>query len=264
MVIEEEEWNRVSIKPVLSNNVKNLVEIIRDFEGVELLRIEFECTSKGEGISRKGYGKEEKVKVEFTESSMRIPKQTHKITPNYTIHDLLFAFRDIESEILEKDNTFTFDGIYPNSLMIFDKGSAPNFAEHIVVFNKVRKINPKSDVGKILNTIHMPIDLIEVSKAKLREKFDVGENRDRISYKRAGKIRDIDDSEIEFIDADDVKKYTRNIYDSEFTDKTSCIVGVETKETKKVVPIEGGSCKIVPKYKYDENANKENNKKAEE
>lgn len=253
MVIERKIIDRISIDPNLSRNVKLLVEKIDGTKGVELLKIEFESSGKSKKKEDRGFGKDEKVKGVFTGSSIYIPKQVHKITNNYTITDLLDAIDAFEIYAIRKDPTYTFDA-YPVSLTLLDKGRSPNYAQHITVFGKVRKIKKESSVAKILGNIHMPIDLIGLYKAEYNKKAMKDDNKS--PYRKTEVIRDIKSGEKKFVDADDIYRYTGNLYHSEFTAITTCEVGIETKKTKTIIPIEGGGCSIKkkrPDITIDEN-----------
>ena len=91
----------------------------------------------------------------------------------------------------------------------------------------------------------MPLDAVKLFKARYNSKKE--------KYERTGipsviteKMKHYD-PESQFIDADDLKNYTRNLYESDFTIRTNCIVGKETKVFAKFTTIPGGTCKIVPK-----------------
>lgn len=253
VVIEREIMDRISIEPYLSKNVKLLVEKIAEEKGVVLLKIEFESSGKSKKRKDKGFGKDEKVKALFSGSSISIPRQVHKITNNYTITDLLDAIDALEIYASREMSKYAFDA-YPISLTILDKGRPPNHAQHIVIFGKVRKIDKKCSVAKILGTIHMPIDLIGLYKAVYNPKAIKDESQ--IPYKKTEVIRDIN-GDVLYVDADDIYRYTGNLYHSEFTVITTCEVGIETKEKKVIVQIEGGGCSI--KKKRDDVKNDKKN-----
>lgn len=263
MVIERKKLNRISIEPNLSKNVRLLIDKINGAKGVELLKIEFESSGKSKKKEAKGFGKDGKVKAVFTGSSVSIPRQVHKITDDYTITNLCDAVDALEVYAIREIPTYAFDA-YPISLVLLDKGRPPNYAQHIAVFDKTRKIDKKSSVAKILGSIHMPIDLIGLYKADHNPKAI--KDNSQMPYKKTEVIRDISGDE-KFVEADDIYKYTGNLYHSDFTVVTICEVGIETRKTKHIIPIEGGSCSIKkkrPEIKDDGNANKENNEKAEE
>lgn len=243
MVIETREIDRISIEPNLSKNVRLLVERIAGTKGVGLLKIEFESSGKSKKREDRGFGKDGKVKAVFSGSSVSIPRQVHKITNNYTITDLLDAIDALEVYAIREISTYAFDA-YPISLTIFDKGRLPNFAQHIAIFGKVRKIDKKCSVAKILGTIHMPIDLIELYKAVYNPKATKDDSQ--ILYKKTEVIRDIK-GEKKFVEADDIYRYTRNLYHSEFTAMTTCKVGFKTEETTEIIQIEGGGCSVKEK-----------------
>lgn len=246
MVIERRIIDRVSIDPNLSKNVKLLINKIYNAEKqnkVKLLKIEFESSGKSTRTRKRGFGKNEKLKAVFTGSSIWIPKQTHKLTNNYTIDDLIDAFDAFEVNAIREIPTYAFDA-YPNSLILLDKGRPDNYPQHIIVFDKVRKIDKESSVAKILGNIHMPIDLIAIYKAEHNPK--AGKDENQLPFRKTQVIRNIDGT-TKFIDANDVYNYTGNLYHSKFTVVTSCEVGIETRETKQIVPVEGGTCKIISK-----------------
>ncbi|MFX1310054.1 MAG: hypothetical protein ACFE8C_10190 [Promethearchaeota archaeon] len=240
MVIERKNIERISIDPHLSKSVLDLLYKIRKIEkngNIKLLQVEFEGSYQSNGKIRKGYGKYKKLEVEYDDFGVKVPKKSIKLSDDYTIEDLIEAFEEFEKDLLDKNHNYKLDA-YPNTLTILDKGSMTNRAYHLVEFKKVRKINKESPVAKILETIQMPLDLVAIYKAGISKKTG--------KYIRKGVIRNIDGTR-KFVDADDVNRYTRNIYNSEFTKRTKCEVGIETKETKVIIPIEGGYCEIVPK-----------------
>jgi len=265
VVIERKIIDRISIDPDLSKNVNSLIEKVGETKGVELLKIEFESSGKSKKKTDKGFGKDEKVKAVFTGSSVLIPRQVHKVTNNYTITDLRDAIDALEIYAIREIPTYVFDA-YPISLVLLDKGRPPNYALHIAIFGKVRKIDKKSSVAKILGNIHMPIDLIGLYKAEYNPKAIKDDSQ--IPYKKTEVIRDIDGEE-KYVDADDIYHYTGNLYHSEFTSVTSCEVGIERRETKNIVPIEGGGCSIKKKrpeikYEEDEDAGETEDEKEQE
>lgn len=258
MVIERKIIDRVSIEPDSTKNVRILIDKINNTKGIELLKIVFESSGSSKGKKKIGFGKNNKLKVSFTNSSMSIPRQVHKITNNYTITDLKDAIDKLEIYAIREIPTYIFDA-YPIFLTILDRGRAPNYAQHILTFDKVRKIAKGSLYAKLLETIHMPIDLIEIYKAKPNPKAEKDDNV--ILYKKSDIIRDINGKQ-KYVEADDVYHYTRNIYHSDFTVITTCEVGIETKETKNIIQVEGGGCST--KDKKPDIKNEEEKQKEEE
>ncbi len=246
MVIEREIINRISIDPELSTNVMLLVKSIVDSERVELLKITFESSAKQSKSDIKGFGKDNRVKFSFFESSIAVPKQVHTLTNKYTITDLIDGIDALEIYAIRNKPEYIFDA-YPVSLTLLDKGGL-NKAFHIVEFEKVRKIDPKSPVAGLLGSIHMPIDLISIYKAEHNLKMN--KRKEIVPYKKVGIIRNIN-GEHKFVDADDVYRYTRHLYASDFCKVTTCEVGIETRKTREIIPIEGGSCSIGKKRTND-------------
>ncbi len=246
MVIERKIINRISIDPELSTNVMALVKAITKAEGVALLKTTFESSAKQTKSTTVCFGKGDRVKLALSESSIAIPKQVHTLTDKYTITDLIDGIDALEIYAIRNEPTYTFDA-YPVSLTLLDKGGL-NKALHIVEFKKVRKIDPKSPVAELLGSIHMPIDLVSIYKAEHNLKMN--KRKEIVPYKKVDIIRDIN-GEQKFVDADDVYRYTRHLYASDFCKVTTCEVGLETRETKEIIPIEGGSCSIGKKRTND-------------
>lgn len=263
VVIERKIVNRISIDTESSKSVRELINRIHNAEKqnkVKLLKIEFESPGKSTKKETMSFGKDGKVKAVFGESSITIPRQTRKITNNYTIVDLIDAIDALEVYAIRNIPTYIFDA-YPNSLTLLDKGRSPSFGLHIVIFAKVRGIDSKSTVAKLLENIHMPMDLIGIYKAVHNPKAAKDDNV--IPYKKTEVLRDINGNE-KYVEADDVFNYTGNLYHSEFTIVTSCEVGIETRKTKQIVPVEGGSCKIIPKKPEKEETLKDENSEQKE
>ncbi|MFW9874943.1 MAG: hypothetical protein ACFFG0_17690, partial [Candidatus Thorarchaeota archaeon] len=245
-LLEKVEVERITINPELS-----LIELLsvmnesKKRKEIEILKIGFEGSLQTTNFTEMGFGKGKKVTIKQTGTGMSIPRKVLKITHSYTIEDLIDAFNELEDYLISHKHDYTLD-IYPVKLSLVDRGTAPNYAQHIVVFEKRRKVDKNSEVGSMLKGAqYMPLDAVKLFKTKYNGKKN--------KYEKTGipsviteKMKHYD-SKSQFIDADNIKNYTRNLYESEFTIRTNCIVGKETKVFAKFTTIPGGTCKIVPK-----------------
>ena len=241
MVIERKTIERVSINPDFSSNLWGLIEAIEKIPNISLLKIGFESSGKSSRTTKKTFGKNNKVRANVSDKAIIIPRQIHKITEDFTLADLKDAITALETYAVREIPTYKFDA-YPVSLTLCDKGRPPNLAYHIVEFDKVRKISKNSEYAKMLGSIHMPIDLISIHKADFDKKAI--NDTSKTAYRKIDVIRDIKNPDVPYVEADDVFHYTRNIYHSDFTEITSCVVGIETKETVQITEIEGGGCSV--------------------
>ena len=245
-VIEKVEVERITITPELSLiELLNVMNESKKRKEIEILKIGFEGSLQTQTFKEMGFGKEKKVVIKQTGTGMSIPRKVLRINSSYTIEDLINAFNELEDYLISYKHDYSLD-IYPVKLSLIDKGCAPNYAQHIVVFEKRRKVDKNSEVGSMLKGAqYMPLDAVKLFKAKYNGKKN--------KYEKIGipsviteKMKHYD-SKSQFIDADNIKNYTRNLYESEFTIRTNCIVGKETKVFAKFTTIPGGTCKIVPK-----------------
>lgn len=244
--MEKVEVERVTINPKFS--LTELLDKLKDTQKrkeIEILKIGFEGSLQTTNFTERGFGKEKKVTIKQTGTGMSIPRKTLEITDSYTIDDLIQAFKDLEDFLIKNKHDYNLD-IYPVKLSLVDKGSSPNYPQHILIFEKRRKVDKNSEVGSLLKGAqYMPMDAVKLFKTKYNAK--------KRKYEKLGIPTIISeamkkyDRESQFIHADHVKNYTRYIYDSEFTIRTNCIVGKETKIFAKFTAIPGGTCKIVPK-----------------
>jgi len=245
-IIERVEVERITINPEFS--LPELLYVMNESKirkEIEILRIGFEGSLQTKNFTEMGFGKGKKVIIKQTGTGMSIPRKILKISDSYTIEDLINAFDELEDYLISHKHNYTLD-IYPVKLTLVDKGFSPNYAQHIVVFEKRRNVDKNSEVGHMLKGAqYMPLDAVKLFKAKYNIKKEKYE-KTGIPSIIADKMNQYD-TESQFIDADDVKNYTRNLYDSEFTIRTNCIVGKETKVFAKFTTIPGGTCKIVPK-----------------
>lgn len=244
--IEKVEVERITINPELSlNELLFVMNKSKKMKEIEILKIGFEGSLQTQTLKEMGFGKEKKVVIKQTGTGMSVPKKVLRIDSSYTIEDLIDAFNELEDYLISHKHNYALD-IYPVKLSLVDKGCAPNYAQHIVVFEKRRKVDKNSEVGSMLKGAqYMPLDAVKLFKAKYNGKKN--------KYEKIGipsviseKMKQYD-SKSQFIDADNIKNYTRNLYESEFTIRTNCIVGKETKVFAKFTTIPGGTCKIVPK-----------------
>jgi len=244
--IERVEVERITINPEFSLlELLQLMNESKERKEIEILRIGFEGSLQTKNFTEMGFGKDKKVVIKQTGTGMSIPRKILKISNSYTIEDLINAFDELEDYLISHKHDYTLD-IYPVKLTLVEKGSSPNYAQHIVVFEKRRKVDKTSEVGYLLKGAqYMPLDAVKLFKAKYNSKKEKYE-KTGIPTIIADKMSHYD-AESQFIDADDIKNYTRNLYDSEFTIRTNCIVGKETKVFAKFTTIPGGTCKIVPK-----------------
>ncbi len=245
-IIERVEVERITINPELSLNELLLVmNKSKKMKEIEILKIGFEGSLQAQTFKEMGFGKEKKVVIKQTGTGMSIPRKVLRIDSSYNIEDLIDAFNELEDYLISHKHNYSLD-IYPVKISLVDKGNAPNYAQHIVVFEKRRGVDKNSEVGIMLKGAqYMPLDAVKLFKAK----YNVKKNK----YEKIGipsviteKMKHYD-SKSQFIDADDIKNYTRNLYESEFTIRTNCIVGKETKVFAKFTTIPEGICKIVPK-----------------
>jgi len=245
-IIERVEVERITINPELSiNELLHIMNESKKRKEIEILKIGFEGSLQTKNFTEMGFGKGKKVVIKQTGTGMSIPRKVLIISTSYSIQDLSNAFNELEDYLISHKHNYSLD-IYPVKLTLVDKGSTPNYAQHIIVFEKRRKVDKNSEVGFMLKGAqYMPLDAVKLFKAKY--------NRKKGKYEKTGipsiiteKMKNYD-PDSQFIDADDVKNYTRNIYDSNFTIRTNCIVGKETKIFAKFTTIPGGTCKIVPK-----------------
>ena len=245
-IIERVEVERITINPELSlNELLCVMNKSKKMKEIEILKIGFEGSLQAQAFKEMGFGKEKKVVIKQTGTGMSIPRKVLRIDSSYYIEDLIDAFNELEDYLISHKHNYSLD-IYPVKISLVDKGSAPNYAQNIVVFEKRRGVDKNSEVGIMLKGAqYMPLDAVKLFKAK----YNVKKNK----YEKIGipsviteKMKHYD-SKSQFIDADDIKNYTRNLYESEFTIRTNCVVGKETKVFAKFTTIPDGSCKIVPK-----------------
>lgn len=244
--IEKVEVERVTINPKLS--LTELLQKLKDAQKrkeIEILTVGFEGSLQNINFTEMGFGKEKRVTIKQTGTGMSIPRKILKINDSYTVEDLIQAFNDLEDYLIKNKHDYNLD-IYPVKLSLVDNGSSPNYPQNILIFEKRRKVDKNSEVGSLLKGAqYMPLDAVKLFKTKYNAK--------KRKYEKLGIPTVISDSmkkydyDSQFIHADHVKNYTRNIYDSEFTIRTNCIVGKETKIFAKFTAIPGGTCKIVPK-----------------
>ena len=245
-IIERVEVERITIDPKLSLiELLNAIKNSKNRKEIEILKVGFEGSLQTQTFKEMGFGKDKKVVIKQTGNGMSIPRKILRINSAYTIEDLIDAFDELEDYLISHKHDYSLDN-YPVKLTLIDKGSVPNYPQHIVVFEKRRKVDKDSQVGSMLKGAqYMPLDAVKLYKAK----YDVKKEK----YEKIGipsviveKMNHYD-SKSQFIDADDIKNYTRNLYESEFTIRTNCIVGKETKVFAKFTTVPGGTCKIVPK-----------------
>ena len=245
-IIERVEVERITINPELDlNKLLYLINESRKRKEIELLKIGFEGSLQNTTFSEMGFGKGKKVVIKQAGTGMSVPRKILRFIDSYTINDLIDAFNELENYLISHKHDYSLD-IYPVKLTLVDKGHSPNYPQHIVVFEKRRKVDKDSEVGSMLKGAqYMPLDAVKLYKAKYNAKKEKYE-KIGIPSVIAEKMRHYD-SKSQFIDADNIKNYTRNLYESEFTIRTNCIVGKETKVFAKFITIPGGICKIVPK-----------------
>jgi len=245
--LEKVEVHRISIDPTLS--ILELLTIINEKEKegiIILLDISFESSPQSAKYgSRIGFGKDGRLIVRRMEDTMYVPKRTFKFTKDYTIEDGIEAFEELDQYLIETKHDYTLD-IYPIYLTVLDKGAKPERAPMIIRFGKKRKVDKNSEIGLELSGAQiMPLDAIKLFTAK-RDKRTKNWRKGSIPSRIADKMKRYIDGTY-FIEADDVKNYTRHIYKSDFTIKTTCIVGKERKTFDRYTPISGGECRKVPK-----------------
>ena len=244
--IEKVEVERITINPKFS--LTELLQKMKEAQKrneIEILKIGFEGSLQTSDFTEMGFGKGKRVTIKQTSTGMSIPRKILKINDSYTVEDLIQAFNDLEDYLIKNKHDYNLD-IYPVKLSLVDKGSSPNYPQHILIFEKRRKVDKNSEVGSLLKGAqYMPLDAVKLYKTKYNAK--------KRKYEKLGiptvisnKMKNYD-QESQFIDADDIENYTRHIYLSEFTIRTNCIVGKETKVFAKFTTIPDGTCKIVPK-----------------
>jgi len=245
-IIERVEVERITINPEFNlTELLNLINESQKRKEVEILKIGFEGSLQTTAFSEMGFGKGKKVVIKQTGTGMSVPRKILMITDSYTINNLIDAFNELENYLISHKHDYMLD-IYPVKLTLVDKGTAPYYAQHIVVFEKRRKVDKNSEVGSMLKGAqYMPLDAVKLFKTKYNGKKEKYEKIGILSV-IAEKMKHYD-SKSQFIDADDIKNYTRNLYESEFTIRTNCTVGKETKVFAKFTTIPGGTCKIVQK-----------------
>lgn len=244
--MEKVEVERLTIDPRLTmiELLKKLNVCIKQNK-LALVNVGFEGSLQTQKVVEKGFGKGKKLVIKQSSAGLQIPRKIIKISHKYSIRDLIEAFKELDEYLIKNVHDYSLD-VYPVKLTILDKGTVPNHAMMIVKFEKRRKVAKNSEVGTLLKGAqYMPLDAVDLRKAK----FDAKRGR-YIKKERPNGIQekfDLYDNQSRFVEADDIKNYTRNIYDSEFTIKTSCIVGKERKVFDRYTTLEDGSCRIVPK-----------------
>lgn len=244
--IEKVEVERITIDPRLS--MIELLQKLKECEKkhkIELIDIGFEGSLQTQQVVEKGFGKGKKLVIKQSSAGLQIPRKIIDISEIYTIGDLIDAFNELEDFLIKNVHNYSLD-VYPVKLTIVDKGSATNYARMLVKFAKQRKVAKDSEVGAILKGAqYMPLDAVDLRKVKYSSKKQryIKKSRPKIIEEKFNQYN----KESRFVEADHIKNYTRNLYDSEFTIKTSCIVGKERKVFDRFTTIEDGSCRIVAK-----------------
>lgn len=200
----------------------NIIEDIVENEGLNILRATILSSPKGIEPRLRPIG-EGKCEIEITPEVVRVPRRSHIIIEDYTEKDLLFDLKETKT-ILEEEYPEYNVKMYIESMELLDKGSAPNYPHTIIVFNKTDTVNPDSEIGKFLGNETMPLDLVGIYKAIWNKKKNI--------YKKGVPIIEMSD-EVPFVRAREVFRYTRNVYDSNFTMIRKC----EVRKEMKTIPV---------------------------
>ncbi len=210
----------------LQYDAVNIIESIVERERLNILRTTILASPKGIEPKHRKVG-EGKCEIEITPEVVCVPKRSHIITEKYPEEDLLYDLKEIK-KILANEYPEYDVRMYIESIELLDRGKsyAPN--DLIVVLKKTDTVDPESEIGKFLGKETMPLDLVGIYKVITKTKKDKETGEEEVIYKKGVPIMEISEKK-PFVDARDVFRYTRNLYDADFIMIRKCELKVETK-----------------------------------
>ena len=241
------EIGRVFLKPPDEKKGETTIDIIqkiRDNPKLEILKIAILASPKNKESKTIDYGQ---IKLKFSSQTFEIPKITHKLIDNYTETELINDLTELKRDM---DYKYNIDlRFYIDYLLLLDKGFV-NKAYIIIEFKKMDDINPQSEVGIIIYPESKPLDVAKLFRAEFDKK------KEHWKKTKKGKIENISlhyndrNHDYEFVEAQFVASYTRNLFNSDICEVRECTVKEYTKPTKVYEPFEQGTCRCGNKSKY--------------